>query len=104
MSDIKEQLRKFKEYKYSIPVWKIAEEAANRIEELELEIGRLASPTHLNYIQTITELKKALEQTNNIAGAYLKYFNPATLASDKESQWWSVYDQIDRNEWLLKDE
>ena len=103
MKDIKEQLRRFKEYEYSIPVWKVAEEAANRIEELELEVSRITPALKtLALYDKIDQLQKALKQTNEIANAYLRYFNPAKLASDKENQWWSVYDQIDRNEYLLK--
>ncbi len=102
MSDLKRQLRKFKEYGYSIPVWRIAKEAAVRIEELELEVSRLSSPTAIGYISKINELKKVLEQTNSIASAFLKHFVPANIASDKENQWWAVYDQIDRNEYLLE--
>lgn len=41
--------------------------------------------------------RKALEQTCNIAEAFLKYFNPAIdLSSDKEDQWWSLHDQCER--------
>lgn len=50
----------------------------------------------------IEELEKALKDTCNIAQAFLKYFNPATdLASAKEDQWWSVYDQIGRARHVL---
>lgn len=34
-------------------------------------------------------------QLPDIAEAFLRYFNPMELASDKEAQWWALYDAIE---------
>lgn len=43
-------------------------------------------------------LREAVTRLADVSEAFLRYFNPANdLSSDKEDQWWSVYDQIKRS-------
>lgn len=55
---------------------------------LDIEFKKLEAEN----IRLMTELR----QTCDIAKAFLNYFNPSQLSSDKENQWLSLHDQIAR--------
>lgn len=56
-----------------------------------------AMPMTDRVAQALRDAEKGLRHLSEIARAFLNYFNPVTdLSSDKEAQWWSLFDECRR--------